>query len=204
MYTLDCSAQLGTLAAEACAPMLGRIIGFALQKKQASPFFDGTTLVITDLDDWATARSASDATKIVNSRRLANASLVAGDATKFGTRGGNDTPYGQEMVMSKGTSMFSANFFEANEATFDTLKAWAGLNLSGTNLLTAYFFDEFGNVFARTTDGTAYEGFSIAPNSLFVSDISKNGTDPAGFMVEFQLLAGETQNSKVVAVPGVF
>ena len=175
-----------------------QIVRVFFQRKQDTPYWDGTTNVITDIADWQTAMSAVDETKIVgtpligNSPMIGNPTIEAGEAQVYG---GNDnsTFLGRAIVTDIDPSSFS---MELHNLAVD--QASALKDLMCYNDLQAYLIVQGDLCIAATDDdGATYRGMNIS--STFVGDRTIGGIGTVNMnMLTFQLDAGWDNNIETV------
>ena len=133
----------------------------------------------TTLTAWTTLLAATGDTKAIVSPFIANVELPMSEAREFG--GGNETRWGSPIRKGGTSPVFSASIHQYDQ---DTIAALKKLRCESLDVI---FINE-ANQFAYSDADTAFSGFRVVNNSLFVSDKSFGGLDDADQnMITFNL-----------------
>lgn len=159
LFTCPPPTALATIPTQACPFRYEQIVRFMIQRKQASPSFTPTSILLAAT--WTPLFAAAAGTKVVKTPLIPGVVIAPGEIIK---EGGNDntTINGIPRVSAIGFVPVTA---QLNDASPDVIAALQGLlsesaiNPGFTNLW-AYFVNRFGQVIGKLNSGNV-EGFPI-------------------------------------------
>lgn len=170
------AAALTAIPTGNCSESFGQIQKVAFQRLYSAAGvknkFDSVAL-IGKLASWTALTAALDGTKIVVSPYIEAPTNEAGAAITFG--GGNETLGGQQRIIGREPSTFSAVIREQGQDVAKALKMLQCEAAAGN--LEVFLFNENGQIEAiqDTTTSTTY--YPIPVRTLFVSDKTHGGLD---------------------------
>lgn len=172
MADCDCPlpSEISDLTDFDCPENWGQIQKVAFQRRDALSLFSGTGLnPIETLASWTAFLTAVDDTKIVITSFVEAFTILAGDPVLEGG-GDNSTLNGVEIVAGRDPSTVEGMIKSAPQTT--VIKDLKTLQCEGK--LTAYFFNEFGNIIAsEVVLDDDYNGFDV--QSMFIGDKNNEG-----------------------------
>lgn len=170
--TCPASTTLTTIPAVTCAENFGQIQKVAFQRlKDASG--NRNKFSVTDIaleSTWTSAKTATDATKVVISPYIQAPTGEAGDAITFG--GGNETLGGVEIIIGRNPSSFTSVMRGIPQNVIKVMKELQCEAQAGN--LGVYLFDDNGNIECVKETADCYP---IPIASLFIGDKAHGGLE---------------------------
>ena len=192
------AAALTAIPTGNCAESFGQIQKVAFQRLYSAAGvknkFDSVAL-IGKLASWTALTAALDGTKIVVSPYIEAPTNEAGAAITFG--GGNETLGGQQRIIGREPSTFSAVIREQGQDVAKALKKLQCEAAAGN--LGVFLFNENGQIEAiqDTTTSTTY--YPIPVSTLFVSDKTHGGLDtPDSNIISWTFAPNYSDGLKIV------
>jgi hypothetical protein len=155
----------------ACSESIGQVQKVIFQRMYASTGVKNAVASPTIKASWTALMSATGATKAVISPYVQNPSTEPGAARKFG--GGNATVNGQEIMIGRESTAFTASMYNVKQVTIAQLKQFMCEEEIGV-----YLLDEFGRIIGSnsgTVDTPVLSPLQI--RSLFVGDKKLGGLE---------------------------
>lgn len=170
--TCPASTTLTTIPAVTCAENFGQIQKVAFQRlKDASG--NRNSFSVTDIaleSTWTSAKTATDATKVVISPYIQAPTGEAGDAITFG--GGNETLGGVEIIIGRNPSSFTSVMRGIPQNVIKVMKELQCEAQAGN--LGVFLFDDNGNIECVKENADCYP---IPIASLFIGDKTHGGLE---------------------------
>lgn len=196
--TCPANAALTTIPTVSCAESFGQIQKVAFCRIYSS----GTTknsftsaAAITALASWTTKKSATDGTKVVISPYIEAPTSEAGAARTFG--GGNETLGGQEKIIGREPTPFSAVMRSCPQSVIKVMKELQCEAEAGN--LGVFLFDENGKIEAIQDETTATTYYPIPVRSFFVGDKTHGGLEaPDSNAISWSFPPNFSDNLKIV------
>ena len=192
------AAALTAIPTGNCSESFGQIQKVAFQRLYSAAGvknkFDSVAL-IGKLASWTALTAALDGTKIVVSPYIEAPTNEAGAAITFG--GGNETLGGQQRIIGREPSTFSAVIREQGQDVAKALKMLQCEAAAGN--LGVFLFNENGQIEAiqDTTTSTTY--YPIPVRTLFVSDKTHGGLDtPDSNIISWTFAPNYSDGLKIV------
>lgn len=162
---------LATIPAQTCPERFDQIVKFFYQRKQATPSFTTTTLLVQAT--WTPLLTAVDSTKVVKSPLIPNVVIPPGEVLK---EGGNDntTINGIPKLSGRGFIPCTAQLQDTEAAVREAIRALAGESalIPGFTNLWVYMVNRFGQIICGK-DGTDCPGIDIY--NLMAGDTGTEG-----------------------------
>jgi hypothetical protein len=187
LFTCPPSAALTSVPTQACPERFDQIVRFMIQRKQSTPSFTPTSILLQAT--WTPLMSAVAGTKVIGTPLIPNVVIPAGEVLK---EGGNDntTINGIPKLAGLPFVPVTAQLQDANKdvrAALNKLASESAVFPGFTNLW-AYLVNRFGQVIG-SLEGSNVAGFPIY--NFIVGDVGTEGLNKSNIAnVSFDLAPG--------------
>jgi hypothetical protein len=189
---------LASVPTQACPERFDQIVRLMIQRKQTSPSFTTTTVLLEAT--WTPLKTAVDSTEVVGTPLLANVVIPPGEVLKVG---GNDntTINGIPRLAGRGFVGVTVQLQDVQATTRAALRALAAESAlqPGFTNLWAYFVNRFGQVI-YSASSTNVLGFDLY--NFMVGDVGTEGLNKSNIAnMSFDLAPGWSDNAASLSVP---
>lgn len=176
LFTCPAPTALATITAQACPERLEQVVRFLIQRKQTTPSFTATSILLAAT--WTPLLTATDSTKVIKTPLIPGVVIPPGELI---TEGGNDnsTINGIPRVSAIGFVPVTAQLNDANSATRLALRGLLSESAiqPGFTNLWCYMVNRFGQIYGKL-NGSNVEGFPIY--NVFAGTAGTEGFGKAG------------------------
>lgn len=189
---------LASVPDQTCPERFDQIVKFFFQRKQTSPSFTTTTVLLEAT--WTPLLVATDSTKIVKTPLVPNVVIPTGEVLK---EGGNDntTINGIPRLTGRGfvgATMQLQDVEAPVRAALRALAAESALQPGFTNL-QMYMVNRFGQLIYNKSGSNVF-GFDVY--NLMVGDVGTEGLNKSNIAnMSFDLAPGWSDSAAIISVP---
>lgn len=183
--------SLTAIPTQACPERFDQIVRFGFQRKQATPSFTPTTILLEAT--WTALMAETDDTKLVLSPLIPNVVIPPGEVLK---EGGNDntTINGIPKLAGRGFAAVTAQLQDVEMAVRAALRALASESAlqPGFTNLWMYMFNRYGQIIAAL-ESTTNPGIDVY--NVMVGDTGTEGLNKSNVNnLSFDLAPGWSDN----------